>query len=122
MRYFFLLATIATTLQAATVTLEWDLRPADEEISEYRIYQLVGTNATLVATVPGSTNRASFQMEPGKYVFIGRSVNFWGESANSNEAKTPPLPNPPVLVTNLVTVSAVTDASGNRFLVSVQRQ
>jgi hypothetical protein len=119
MKYLLLLTALAASLSAATVPLEWEPRPDDEAITEYRIYHLIGTNATLVATAPGSTNRVSFDMEPGKYVFVARSANFWGESINSNSASTPAKPQPPVIKTPLTTVTAITDANGIRFLVTV---
>jgi predicted phage tail protein len=91
MKYLLLLAALAASLQAATVTFEWDPSPtsAEEQLTEYRLYKADGTNWLRIATVPASTNRASVDLPVGRHVITARSVNAWGESTNSNMVALP---------------------------------
>lgn len=87
---------MAAIAMAADVKLAWDPADPTEQWSAVRIYEVVGTNYTKVGEVTGDKTEITLTaVSPGRHVYIARSVNQWGESANSNQAITPNLGNPP---------------------------
>jgi hypothetical protein len=103
--FFFSLVAIALTVcaQGAPVTLEWDpLAPKSE--AEYTVYELSVATLPIEQWIVGAIlhartvqSRVTINVEPGLHIFFVTARNYWGESAPSNTATTPPvIPGPPV--------------------------
>lgn len=76
---------------ARTVTLVWDANPPADQVTVYRVYELVPAGWTQI----GETTTPRFEVgerTPGKYEFAITAVNFWGESLRSESATTPAAP------------------------------
>lgn len=87
---------VAAAAWAADVKLAWDPAPADQQWTHVRIYELNGVNYTKVGEAAGTATEITLTgVQPGKHVYIARSVNQWGESVDSNQAVTPNLNTPP---------------------------
>jgi hypothetical protein len=101
-----LILTCALAL-GASVTLQWDLNAPGDGITAYKVYEVIGTNYVLQATVPGTIDTATIAgVVPGLHTYVATASNVWGESTWSNPASTPTGPTPPgsVRVTVVVTV------------------
>jgi hypothetical protein len=68
-----LVATILTAC-AADVTLEWDANPPEQLVVEYRLYEQVGTNYTMVATSAGTSATLS-GVSYGPHTWVLTAVN-----------------------------------------------
>lgn len=114
MRYILILTMLmlfASLATAADVTLAWDPAPADQTWDLVRIYEKNGDGTggilyEMKAEVPGTQTQATIaNVTPGVHIYVARSVaQPWGESSDSNEAKTPLSATPPGRLRVTVTV------------------
>lgn len=83
---FALISLVALTLTAfgASVTLAWDANPPAENVSEYRIYEKVGTNYVQVGFTTGTTITIT-GVASGTHTYVATAFNGI-ESDYSNEA------------------------------------
>lgn len=81
----------AAVAQAKEITIVWDSSPAAEQVTAYKIYELVQVGWTEI----GETSTPRFVVgdrPPGRYEFAVTAVNFWGESVRSESVTTPTAP------------------------------
>jgi hypothetical protein len=97
LKVFFLVTLTGCVLLAAPgdvrteIGLTWDHNPPEDEVTVYRVYEVVGADYILVAEVPGDVNEVYIpNSTPGRRTFIATAVNWGGESDPSNEARTIP--------------------------------
>jgi len=77
-------------LLAVPITLTWDARPAQEQVTGYNVYQKNGTNYVKIG---GSlTNGFVVDITPSNYVFSMTATNFWGEGPLAPDTTTPSAP------------------------------
>jgi hypothetical protein len=76
------------TSQLSALTLQWDERPSEEEVTSYKIYRIDGDIATLIgATVPPTTTFSIDQFLVGEQTaFIVTAVNATAEGPMSSKA------------------------------------
>jgi hypothetical protein len=77
------------------LSLTWDFNDPADNVIEYRIYRVDGSEFTLVATAPGTTNVVTFvPSAPGTKTYVATAVNAYEESLPSNDVRTTPSNNP----------------------------
>lgn len=97
---------MAVAALAADVKLAWDPGDPAENWSAVRIFELVGSNYTKVGEVSGTLTEITLKdVQPGRHVYIARSVNQWGESLDSNQAITPNPNRPPKNLTFTIIIT-----------------
>jgi hypothetical protein len=78
-------------------SLQWDANPPNEQVTNYKIYEKIGQNFTLVGTVDGKTTTYSLAGVPeGQHIYAVSAVNITGESSKSTETILPATPSVPV--------------------------
>lgn len=85
---FVALVCLTACAQARVVTLLWDPNPLSDQVTTYRVYELVSAGWTLV----GESSTPRFEVgerAPGSYEFAVTAVNYWGESLRSESVTTP---------------------------------
>ena len=70
------------------ITLAWDAPEEGINWTEVRIYEVKGSEYSLVATVPVPDTQVSFEIVKGRHCFIARAFNGEEESRDSNRALT----------------------------------
>jgi hypothetical protein len=84
------------TLTTTPITISWTLRPPSENVTSYKISELVGTAYILKATVAGGIASWSTTVATGStHVFAVQSVNARGTSLYSNQTIFPIAALPP---------------------------
>lgn len=87
---------MAASTYAATLTLSWDPKPADQNWTKVRLYEKSGTTYMLLVEVAGTATQATVtNVTPGAHSFVARSFDETWESGDSNVVVTGPVPNPP---------------------------
>ena len=95
-KYLITLLASAAIALGVDVTFIWDPNPAGDGVTEYRIYEVEGTNYTLKTTVGGQTTRATVEglvMDKDR-VFVATAFNGL-ESDYSNTATVKAVPGKP---------------------------
>jgi hypothetical protein len=77
------------------IIVQWSPVPAGDRVTNYKLYEQVGTNYNLIATIP--PNVTTWTMPPmiGSHIFVVTAVNATKEGPKSNQATWPPDPHPP---------------------------
>lgn len=108
-RILLIIATLmlaALPLQAAAnIHLDWDDNPADQNVTEYTVYQStdnVNFNSIMTVTDSEATINGLAQ---GVYYFRITASNVWGESSPSNTVATSNAVTPPQGVTITITIT-----------------
>jgi fibronectin type 3 domain-containing protein len=67
------------------VSLTWDPRPAEEQVTSYKVYRVKGNTSTLVGTTAATTFNVDKFISGSKTVFCVTAVNSQGESLQSSK-------------------------------------
>jgi len=89
-----LLCLISTACAAAEVTLAWDI-PAGQSWTAVKVYEIIGTQYTLVATAPGTATTVKFMAGAGVHEWTARSAEGEAESDDSNYVEATVKPGAP---------------------------
>jgi hypothetical protein len=89
-----LIASAALSLGAPS--LVWDANAPGDMVTNYKVYEHVGTTYNLIATVAGTVTTYSLAgVSAGPHVYAVSAVNISGESPKSAETILPALPSAP---------------------------
>lgn len=80
---------IPTFAYAADVGLIWDPNPPEEQVTEYCVYEQIGSNFELKGCTPDTQITVS-GVNPGKHTYVATAKNMWGESGKSDPWSSPP--------------------------------
>lgn len=82
--------------QSWNITLNWNNSPSSELVTNYNVYQSVGTVTNFVLLGQSTSNSFSIQnVEPGTYRYRVTARNGWGEGPPSLIVSVPPgMPTP----------------------------
>jgi hypothetical protein len=87
---------VASSLQAASITFQWDAKPSGQTWTKVRVYEKMGTTYTLLIEVNGTETQATAaNVTPGSHAFVARSFDGVWESADSNTVTTGTPPTAP---------------------------
>ncbi|MEK6880639.1 MAG: hypothetical protein AABY22_13565 [Nanoarchaeota archaeon] len=66
----------------ADLKFTWDANNPIDEVTNYKLYEVVGTTTNLLATVPSAspTEYVLVSVTPGIHTYKLTAVNFWGDS------------------------------------------
>jgi len=99
--------TACASLIASNVTLTWDFNAPEENITSYKLYEIIDGTNVIKYVIPGTNNIITLtDVTPGKHEYFVTASNMWGESDPSNTVTTPaPATSPKaVKITIIVTV------------------
>lgn len=109
-KLFALLTLLAFTASTFALSISWQPNPAEQQISNYKVYMATGTGEfTLLANAGTNTAYTLPNLTPGVYRFHVTAENLWGESPAGNTVTTPPAPGSPVKTVLYVIVGGKTN-------------
>lgn len=86
------------SVSAVDIRFSWDFSPVDEQVIEYRLYEVQGNTTNLLASVNSDVNTVVVNdVSTGRHNYELKSFNFWGESVPA-QVSTPVTPNKPLNV------------------------
>lgn len=83
MRAFLVLLLLSSSALAEDLSLLWNANPAEDNVTEYRVYEKIGLSFNLLVAT-AATNVTLTNVPTGPHYYVVRAVNFYGESKDSN--------------------------------------